>query len=335
VSEQPGFRSRLWRSGTLVEENFPFELISDYLDEDGCLVWVDLCEPQPAALDSLAEELALDPHAVEDALAQAERTKVIRYATHSFLTLYATAFRDGSEGAAGEGSLQVSRISAFILPRGIVTVRLEDRFDIDQVVRRWDDNADLLEYGTGALVHGLLDVVVDGHFEAVEDLDDRIEALEDGLFDETAPNREVQRRTYQLRKDLVQLRRVVLPMREVVNAVLRHRKDFAAPTELDAWYDDLYDHVLRAAEWTESLRDLLGTIFETNLSLQDARLNTVMKQLTAWAAIIAVPTAITGYFGQNVPFPGFSEHSGFVFSTAVIVVLAVMLYVVFRRRNWL
>ena len=91
-------------------------------------------------------------------------------------------------------------------------------------------------------------------------------------------------------------------MRELVNAVLRHRKDIGAPSELDAWYDDLYDHVLRAAEWTESLRDMISAIFETNLSVQDARLNTVMKKLTSWAAIIAVPTAVSGYFGQNVPY---------------------------------
>jgi magnesium transporter len=133
----------------------------------------------------------------------------------------------------------------------------------------------------------------------------------------------------------VQLRRVVLPMREVVNAVLRHRKDFNAPTELDSWYDDLYDHVLRASEWTESLRDMVSTLFETNLSLQDARLNNVMKKLTAWAAIIAVPTAVTGYFGQNVPYPGFAQSSGYWLSNTVIVVLAVVLYVGFKRRSWL
>jgi magnesium transporter len=324
-------RSRLWREGTLSEEDFDFERISDHLDEDGALVWVDLCDPDPAKLYELAEELSLDPLAVEDALAKAERAKVIRYENYSFLTMYATWF----SGEADARRLAVSRISAFVLHRGIVTVRTTSEFDMDEVVRRWDDNADLLKYGVGALLHGLLDVVVDGHFETVEDLDDNIEALEDGLFDEAAPDRDIQRRTYALRKDLVQLRRVVLPMREVVNAVLRHRKDFSAPTELDAWYDDLYDHVLRAAEWTESLRDMIATIFETNLSLQDARLNTVMKQLTGWAAIIAVPTAITGYFGQNVLFPGFGHHAAFVFSTGLIIVLAVVLFVVFRRRDWL
>jgi hypothetical protein len=152
-----------------------------------------------------------------------------------------------------------------------------------------------------------------------------MEKLEDGLFDAQSRTAVVQRRTYQIRKDLVQLRRVTLPMRELVNTVLRHRRETgndSGAADLNSSYDDLYDHVLRVAEWTESLRDMITTIFETNLSLQDARLNTVMKKLTAWAAIIAVPTAITGYFGQNVLYPGYGTQWGFVFSTAVIAVIA-------------
>ena len=90
-----------------------------------------------------------------------------------------------------------------------------------------------------------------------------------------------------------------------------------------------------ASEWTESLRDMVTTVFETNLSLQDARLNTVMKKLTGWAAIIAVPTAVTGWFGQNIPYPGFAKSSGLWASAIVIVVLAGTLYIMFKRRNWL
>ncbi|MGV8979443.1 MAG: magnesium transporter CorA family protein [Cellulomonas sp.] len=329
-------RTRLWRNGVLELEDFPFEDVSQYLGEADCLVWVDLCEPDPDHLAELARELDLVPQAVEDALARQERVKSIRYATHTFLTVYGTrlATGDGSDPDRAPG-LEVSRISAFVLPRGVVTVRQDSGFDIDEVVSRWDDNPDLLKYGVAALVHGLLDAVVDGHFEAVEVLDDAMEALEDILFDDRAPTTELQRQTYRIRRDLVELRRVVLPMREVVSAVVRHRKDLDSPAEMDPWYDDLYDHVLRASEWTESLRDMVTTIFETNLSLQDARLNTVMKKLTAWAAIIAVPTAVTGWFGQNVPYPGFAQLSGLIFSVVVIVGVGAGLYISFKRRDWL
>jgi magnesium transporter len=207
---------------------------------------------------------------------------------------------------------------------------------VDEVVRRWEEDVKLLKLGAGALLHGLLDTVVDGHFEAVQLMDDAIEALEDDLFDDRALTRHIQKRTYRVRKELVELRRVILPMREVVNTIQRERsQDEHRTAALDGLYGDLYDHVLRASEWTESLRDMITTVFETNLSLQDARLNTVMKKLTGWAAIIAVPTAVTGWYGQNVPYPGFGRPWGVVASTVVIVVIATSLYVAFRRRDWI
>ncbi len=329
-------RTRMWRSGRLEAEDFPSGLIADHLATDGCLVWVDICDPNHQHLQELAAELGLHPAAVEDTLAHGERAKATRYVTHTFLTAYSTAFSSATPLAADrEDSLQIIRVSAFVFPRGIVTVRTGDGFDIEEVVRRWEDNDDLLKLGVGALVYGLLDVVVDSHFATVTALDNTIEGLEDGLFDDRAASKEIQRRAYRVRKDLVELRRVVLPMRELVNAVLRHHKDFHAPNELDPWFDDLYDHVLRASEWTESLRDLISAIFETNLTLQDTRLNTIMKQLTAWAAIIAVPTAVTGFFGQNVPYLGFGRPLGVYLSVGTIAVAASLLYLQFKRRGWL
>jgi magnesium transporter len=335
---QAGIHTRLWRGGLLQDKDFPIEEISDYLQEPGALVWLDLCEPDHDLLLKLADELALDPHAVEDAIASGERPKATRHATHTFVTMYGTRLDVGGTVLAGplESRLEISRVSAFVMPRGIVTVRSDVRFDMDQVVRRWEDDPELLKLGSGALLHGLLDVVVDGHFETVQLMDDAIESLEDGLFDETAVTSAIQQSTYRVRKELVEMRRVILPMREVVNAVQRHRiEGNGHRSELDGWYADLYDHVLRASEWTESLRDMVTTVFETNLSLQEARLNTVMKKLTGWAAVIAVPTAVTGWFGQNVAYPGFGRLSGLLASTIVITALAGTLYIMFRRRNWL
>jgi magnesium transporter len=100
-----------------------------------------------------------------------------------------------------------------------------------------------------------------------------------------------------------------------------------------AYYQDIYDHVLRATEWTESLRDLVTTILETRLTIQGNRMNGIMRSVTSWAAIIAVPTAITGFYGQNVPYPGYANDAGFCTSTAVTVVLSVALYVLFRRHD--
>ena len=319
-------RTRAWRKGVLEAEDFPLEAVSDWLEQDDCVVWADLCSPDDGDFRRIAAELGLDPLAVEDAVATHERAKLDRYPTHLFLNVYAVGFDEG-------WTLRQSKVSAFLLPRAMVTVR-DGSFDVESVVRAWDANPELAEFGVAALLYGLLDDVVDGHFEAVQRLDDRVEELEDALFDDRSQSVDVQRQTYDLRKTLVHLRKLVLPMREVANALIHHRE--GAPTgELAERYQDLHDHVLRATEWTDSLRDLVTTIFETNLSLADARLNDVVKKLSAWAAIIAVPTAVTGFYGQNVPYPGFGQWWGFVTSTVVTILLAGGIYLSFKRRGWL
>jgi Mg2+ and Co2+ transporter CorA len=105
--------------------------------------------------------------------------------------------------------------------------------------------------------------------------------------------------------------------------------------DLMPYYQDVYDHVLRAAEWTESLRDLVATILETNLTIQGNRMNVITKKVTSWAAIIAVPTFITGFYGMNVPYPGFGNHVGLIVAALIMIGTGVLLYWVFRRNDWL
>ena len=328
-------RGRVWRDGELVATDFPLADLDDHLAEPSTLTWLDLCDPGGEVLAQLAAELGLDRHAVEDAVAPRERPKATRHATHTFVTCYTATLIEGTDGLP---ALAIGRISAFVMPRGLITVRVDRGAEVDlgEVVERWEGAA-LLGHGVGALVHGLLDYLVDGHFEAVQAMDDRLEELEDLLFSETVRTREIQFRVFALRKALTTLRRVVLPMREVVAAVMRHRLLDASDSarELDGEFADLYDHVLRAAEWTESLRDMVTSVFETNLSLQDARLNTIMKKLASWGAIIAVPTAVTGWFGQNLPYWGFSSTWGLWQSIVLIIVGTIGLYWLFRRNDWL
>jgi magnesium transporter len=321
-------RNRLYRDGVLEAKDFPAAQISDYLLTPGTVVWLDLCEPDQEDLEVLSEEFGLHPVAIEDALQQHERPKLDRYQDHYFLTAYAVSLDRAS------GRLATSELAAFVTPRALITVRKDHGFDIDGVVARWDGSADLAVHGVGFLLWGLLDVVVDGHFAAVQQLDEAMEGLEDMLFDERPHGAEVQRRSFELRKSLVVLRRVVLPMREVVNSLLR--RDLKLVDEaMGPYFQDVYDHVLRATEWTESLRDLVSTILETNLTIQGNRLNSIMKKVTSWAAIIAVPTAVTGYYGMNVPYPGFGQPSGVVTSTVLLVVLSGGLYLLFKRLDWL
>jgi magnesium transporter len=321
-------RTRLYRNGVLENENFPPEDVSDLLPTPGATVWLDMCFPTEEDLATISEELGLHELAVEDAVHEHQRPKMDRYDTHWFMTAYAVRLD------AATGALVKSEIAAFITERALVTVRKDEHFDIDAVVERWDSAAELAKGGVGFLVHGLLDYIVDGHFDAVQALDEEIETLEDLVFAEHTDHRELQRRSLQLRKSLVTLRRVVLPMREVVNSLMR-RDHQITTDELVPYYQDVYDHVLRASEWTESLRDMITTLRETQLNLQGNRLNMIMKKVTSWAAIIAVPTAVTGFYGQNVPYPGFEQSWGFWFSLIIMILLSAGLFVLFRRRDWL
>jgi len=320
--------TRLYRDGKLVAEGFPVAEVSDRLVDESAVVWFDLCEPTEEDLASISEELGLHPLAVEDAIHESQRPKLDHYKTHLFLTAYSVVLD------AATGELDACEVAAFVTKQALVTVRKTPGFDIDEVIRRWDDAPVGIPCGVALLLHGLLDYVVDTHFTAVQSLDTQIEALEDELFSEDSPDRDMQRRTYELRKSLVTLRRVVLPMREVVNSLMRRDLQVVTP-ELMPYYQDVYDHVLRATEWTESLRDLVTTILETHLTVRGNRLNVIMKQVTSWAAIIAVPTAVTGFYGQNVPYPGFGHVDGFWFSTGIMIFLSGMLYFIFRRKDWL
>lgn len=329
---------RAWRDGQMIGEDLDEDDAHRLLGErDDTLVWLDIADPTREDVERLAARVGVPDGAVEDVFAPYERPKVARYGRHVFFQAYRTAIGDTTSGSSGFERLTVSRISGFVGRNLLVTIRRSDRFDMGPVLTRWSDNADLLAEGAHALVYGLLDDIVDSHFETVQQLDDDLEALEDVLFAERRTGHDFVRRIFGVRKDLVRLRRVVLPMRDVVDGLLRHRARTVGSevTQLDAWLDDLFDHVLRAAEWTESLRDMVSTVFETNLSLQDARLNTVMKKLASWGAIIAVPTAITGWFGQNVPFPGFARGTGLALSVALIVGVTAGLYAVFRAHDWL
>ena len=321
--------SRAYRGGTLIAQGFDVDSVSDLLEQDDVVLWLDLEQPTADDLLVITQELGLHPLAVEDAVSEQQRAKIDRYDDHLFLSSYVVRLDPDT------AELRMLEVAAFLTARVLVTVRKSDGLQVEPLLARWDEAAqDVAATGVGFLVHGLLDLLVDGYFDAVQVLDDEIESLEDVLFDAAPRSSELQRRSFQVRKSLVTLRRVVLPMREVVNTLMRRDLKFVSP-ELQPYYQDVYDHVLRASEWTEGLRDLIGTILETNLTLQSNRLDISIGRLTAYAAILAATTAVTGFYGQNVPYPGFSHMSGFIASSLLLLGSIVGLYVLFKRKGFL
>ncbi|MCW2614607.1 MAG: CorA-like magnesium transport protein [Frankiales bacterium] len=321
--------TRLWRDGVLVEQGFPVEDISTHLAEEGTVVWLDLLQPSVTDMDVVVEELGLHPLAIEDALHDHQRPKLDRYDDHLFLAAYAVSC------VPGDGLLlRTAEVAAFLTPRALVTVRKDPLLELEPLLQRWDGTPGNAPSGVAYLAHGLVDHLVDGHTAAVEVLDDEAEDLEDLLFADVSTSGDLQRRSFALRKALTALRRAVLPMRDVVAVMLRPEVGLT-DERMAPYLRDIDDHVQRAATDIDGLRDLLGSIFDTNLTLASNRLNETIFRLTAYAAILAATTAVTGYFGQNVPFPGSQEPGGFVTSTVLLVLSVVGLYAFFKRRGWL
>ena len=320
--------SRHYRDGALVERDFALGELREKLAKNSDVAWIDIQNPTQEQMDLLASELGLHELAVADSVNGRQRAKLDHYDSHLFINLY--------EGKYNHKTMELSlaEIAIFVTKNAVVTVRKGEDFNMDAVQQRWDESAELAKYGVAFLLWGLLDVVIDGYFEVIQTLDEDLEKLEDILFDNKVRDSIIQRKSYALRKALVLLRRAAIPMREVINPLLKHNGDILH-NDMMPYYQDIYDHTMRVADWTDSLRDLVTTLLETNLTLQGNRMNMIMKQVTSWAAIIAVPTAITGFYGQNVPYPGYMEAWGAWLSTGAIVVISGTLYFIFKKKDWL
>ena len=321
-------KSRIYRKGKVTEVDFPLEQLGKVAKDRNAVYWLDIVEPTPDELHHLSETLDLHELAVEDAFKGMQRPKIDHYDSHLFINLYHAKYNEKAK------ELNTVEMSVFVTKRGLITIRSTGEFDMTAVTKRWDESAELSDGGVDYLLWGLLDVVVDSYFDVIQELDMELEELESMMFEVQRNNRMIQQRSYSLRKALVLLRRVAIPMREVLNPLVRRETKFLGE-HMAPYFQDVYDHIMRVGDWTDSLRDLVTTLLETNLTIQGNQMNLIMKKVTSWAAIIAVPTAITGFYGQNLPYPGFDTQGGFITSTALIVVISGILYWVFKRRDWL
>lgn len=320
--------SRVYRDNSLTTEKVDFTNIHNLSNDKHALFWFDLLNPTRTEIDQLGEAIGFDSFHLDDAFDGRQRPKLDVLTDYLFINTYTANFDETTQ------RLATSEVAIFVTKNGLITVRTDADAEIQHIQRRWDETAKGRKISIDFLLWGVLDVIVDGYFDALDYLDDGIENLEEVMLSEKTTSRPDQRTTYDLRKSLVLLRRTTLPMREIVGPLIR-QDVIPISQEMALHYHDVYDHVIRVADWTESLRDLISTLIETNLTIQSNRMNLVMKKVTSWAAIIAVPTAITGFYGQNIPYPGFGDESGFWVSTAAIVVISGALYATFKRRDWL
>ena len=312
----------------MIAEGFGADEIPAKLKEHpDAVLWLDLFDPDLPDLEAVAQEFHLHPLAVEDAVHDHQRPKLDRYHDHMFMNVYAV-------DVGKEPSLTKHEISAFITERALITVRKSDA-DVEALIKRWDADPELnTKGGVSFLVYGLLDLIVDGHFAAARLLDEAMDKTEDRILDEGGAPRAVRMYGFALRKTLAALRRSVAPMPDVIGQVLRAdshlMNDHLAP-----YYRDVDDHAQRANNTIEHARERINGLLEADLDEQSNALNDITRKLAAWAAIIAVPTALTGFFGQNLPYWGYQKFWGFLLSLGLIVVTAGGLYLYLKRRGWL
>jgi magnesium transporter len=322
-------RSRVYRKGVLVAEDAPVHDVSQLLVDPDTIAWVDFHGASRDELRKLAVELGLHELAVDRALGPQQRPKLDHYPTHRLLSCRVVRLDVEC------GRLEESEVDAFFDKRWLITVRDDDCFfDVDAVLHHWDRCTDLAENGISFLLYGLLDVIIDSYFAAVQVFDDYYDTVSEAMFEERPLDPTRQREWFLMRRSLTRFHRLVGPMREALNALMR-REHATVSEDLYPYYQDVYDHILRVGESVDSLREIVGTIVETNLSLREFQQNRAVKTVTGWAAMIAVPALVTGVFGMNVHFPGAQESSGFLVALALLVASSAALYVVFRRRDWL
>ncbi len=317
---------RLYREGALREEPFRPERLGELLAEDSARVWVDVEEPTDVELERLQRWFSLHPLAIEDSRHWGQRPKVEVFPDHLFVVVHALSLDERQE-------LVDSEIHLFAGRAFLVTLRAPPAFDLSRVLERWDAQPELTRQGVGFLLYALLDEIVDGYLDIVERYEDLSDEIEDRVFAEE-PDPAVQADIFRMKRRAVELRRLVAPLREVIDFV--QEQPGLVPPELGPYFRDVADHVIRAVEFIDNIRELLTTALEAQISQVSNRLNRVMKSVTSWGAIILVPTLIAGIYGMNFRhMPELGWRLGYPFALGLMLASAAALYAVFKRKDWL
>jgi magnesium transporter len=281
------------------------------------LLWVDLVEPDDDDLACIAEEFELHPLAMEDARKHGQRPKLEQYPTHAFVVAYTSS---------------LAEVDLFVGPDWLVTVREQADERTEARFERTRPEVPTV----GFLLYTILDEIVDGYFACAEAFEDRIEDFEDRILDEESGNdRGIQAELLTLRRELVEFRRKVVPLRDVLQFLLRGDVpwvDEGARVHLQ----DVFDHVLRAVDQLDSQRELVGNAVDAHLAIASNRMNQVMKRMTSWGAILLGSTLIAGIYGMNFDtMPELHWRFGYLWALSLMLTITVAGYTYFKGKDWL
>ncbi len=306
--------------------DIPKQDISEYVKRPECFVWVALQDPEPAELLEMQAEFELHELAVEDAMKGHQRPKVEEYGNSLFAVLHVPQLR-GDE-------LEVGEVDLFVGPNYLLSVRHRVEPGFRAVRDRAESEPELLKVGAGFVFYALMDNVVDRYFPLVDQLEVRLEAIEDRIFTARSHRVNIQE-LYGLKHRVMTMRHSVEPLIEVVQKLYGGRVPAVCHGVQD-YFRDINDHLLRVSQQLDGLRDMVVTALSVNLSLINMESAEVTRRLAAYAALVAVPTLIAGIYGMNFRhMPELNQVWGYPFAIGLMFVLDLFLLRRFRKIGWL
>jgi magnesium transporter len=293
---------------------------------EDAFVWLGVVEPSAQEFDAIAREFDLHELAVEDAIKAHQRPKVERFGDTLLVVVKTASYVDSEE------VIEIGELLLFVNPAFIVTVR-HGKGELGEVRSRVEGRPDLLEHGTGTVLYAILDHVVDGYEEAAQGVDVDIQEVERAVFspEETNPAE----RIYKLEREVLDFHRAVAPLSEEVDEIARGRFE-EIPDALHEYFRDVHDHLRRVEGRITGFRELLDGALQANLTQVSVRQNEDMRKISAWVAIIAVPTMVAGIYGMNFDhMPELRWRYGYPAVLLFIAIVCLLLYRRFRRAGWL
>ncbi|MEM5401690.1 magnesium/cobalt transporter CorA [Paraburkholderia unamae] len=306
------------------------EAISDYLAKPECFVWVALKDPDAGEMAAMKEEFGLHALAIEDVMNGNQRPKIEEYGDTLFCVLHTLELDDDGEVITGQ-------VNVFAGPNFVLSVRHRAQQGFTDVRARCEREPELLREGSGFVLYALMDSVVDRYAPVLETLSSEIEELEDRIFDkhDLAGSRAIIEDLYSLKRRLVILAHHVTPLVDAVGKLVGGRIPQIC-VGMQAYYRDVYDHLVRVSNMIDARREMIVTAIQVNLGMISLAENEVTKRLGSFAALFAVPTMIAGIYGMNFEhIPELHFRFGYQICLAAMLVLDIFLFFLFRRINWL
>jgi magnesium transporter len=301
--------------------------------EQGGFVWLGLYEPTEAELAVFAEEYGLHPLAVEDAVYAHQRPKLERYDDAVFMVLKTARYVEHEQLTATSEVVDTGEVMVFLGPHYVITVRHGDHSHLHALRTRLEEERDLLCLGPSAVLYAVADLVVDNFVDVATAVDEDVDELEASVF---SPQRTDDiGRLYQLKRELMQLRRAVAPLEVPLQRLAEGQVD-VVPEAIGSYFRDVLDHAIRVRDQVGGLDELLSSILQASLARTGLSDNEDTRKISAWAAIVAVPTLITGVYGMNFDtMPELHTRYGYPTVLVGIVVVCLLLYRGFKRNGWL